>query len=91
VRPLSGRSLSGWRRVLSAWALAILFAVGGFAAVELAPSLGLAGSRPELQGARIPQGVRAPQYDPFDLGPPLANSADRDFDAPGELPGELME
>jgi hypothetical protein len=84
-RPLSGRSLSGWRRVVSAWALAILFAVGGFGAVELAPSLGMAGSRPDLHGARIPQGVRAPQHDPFDLGPTLSDTAEHDFDAPGEL------
>ena len=84
-RPLSGRSLSGWRRVVSAWALVILFAVGGFASVELAPSLGMAGSRPDLHGARIPQGVRAPQRDPFDLGPPVFENAERDFNAPGEL------
>ena len=84
-RPLSGRSLSGWRRVVSAWALVILFAVGGFASVELAPTLGLAGSRPDLHGARIPQGARVLQRDPFDLGPPLFDNAERDFDAPGEL------
>ena len=77
--------MSGWRRVLSAWALVIMFAVGGFAAVELAPSIGLAGSRPDLHGARIPQAARVPQRDPFDLGPPLVDNAERDFDAPGEL------
>ena len=82
---MSGRSLSGWRRVLSAWALVIVFAVGGFAAVELAPSLGLAGSRPDLHGARIPQASRSPQRDPFDLGPPLVDNAERDSDVPGEL------
>jgi hypothetical protein len=85
VRPLSGRSSSGWRRVLSAWALVIILGAGGFAAVELAPSLGFAGARPELQGARIPQAARVPQYDPFDLGPPLSDNAERDFEAPGEL------
>ena len=84
-RPLSGRSLSGWRRVVSAWALVILFAVGGFASVELAPTLGLAGSRPDLHGARIPQGARVLQRDPFNLGPTLSENAERDFDAPGEL------
>jgi hypothetical protein len=53
--------------------------------VELAPSLGMAGSRPDLHGARIPQGVRAPQRDPFDLGPPVFENAERDLNAPGEL------
>jgi hypothetical protein len=77
--------LSGWRRVLSAWALVIMFAVGGFAAVELAPSIGLAGSRPDLHGARIPQASSVPQRDPFDLGPPLVDNAERDSDVPGEL------
>ena len=77
--------MSGWRRVVSAWALVIMFAVGGFAAVELAPSLGLAGSRPDLHGARIPQAARVSQRDPFDLGPPLFDNAEHDFDAPGEL------
>ena len=61
----------GWRRVLAAWALVLIFAVGGFAVVELAPSLGLAKVSPELQGARIPQGAGSPRYDPLDLGPPL--------------------
>jgi hypothetical protein len=70
---------SGWRRVLAAWALVLIFAVGGFAVVELAPSLGLAKVSPELQGVRIPQ------YDPFDFGPPPFENVERDFDAPGEL------
>lgn len=62
---------SGWRRVCSAWALVAIFAVGGFAVVELAPSLGFAEARPELQGARVPQGSRILQQDPFDVGPSL--------------------
>ena len=74
---------SGWRRVLSAWALVVLLAGGGFAVVELAPSLGLASARPELQGARIPQATRAPQYDPFDLGPPFFEDTDGAWDADG--------
>jgi hypothetical protein len=75
---------SGWRRVLSAWALVVLLAGGGFAVVELAPSLGLASGRPELQGARIPQATRAPQYDPFDLGPPFFEDTDGAWDADGD-------
>jgi hypothetical protein len=65
---------------MSAWALVVILAAGGFAAVEFAPSLGLAGARPELSGARIPQTTRLPQSDPFDVGPPLFDNADRDFD-----------
>jgi hypothetical protein len=75
------RPLSVWRRVLSAWALVAIFAVSGFAVVELAPSLGLAEARPELQGARIPQGTRTPQSDPFDIGPPMFEHADGAWDA----------
>ncbi len=79
---------SGWRRVLSAWALVVLLAGGGFAVVELAPSLGFAGARPELQGAKIPQAARAPQYDPFDLGPPLFEDTDGAWDAEGDGIGQ---
>jgi hypothetical protein len=45
----------------------------GVAAVELAPSLGLAEPSPALRGARIPQ------YDPFDLGPPPFEDTERDL------------
>ena len=78
------RLMTGWRRVLSAWALALILAGAGFASVELAPSLGIAKSNPELRGVRIPQSLRTPS-DPLDLGPPAYENSDRDFDAPGEL------
>jgi hypothetical protein len=60
----------GWRRVLAAWAVVLIVILAGFAALELAPSFGLAKISPALHGARIPQGVRTPQNDPFDVGPP---------------------
>jgi hypothetical protein len=78
------RHLLGWRRVLSAWALVAVLVAGGFAVLELAPSFGLAESSPELRGARIPQGTRIPQYDPFDVGPPLFENADGGWDADGD-------
>jgi hypothetical protein len=74
--------------VLSAWALVGLLAAGGFALVELAPSLGLAGAQPELSGARIPQPVRMPQYDPFDIGPPLFERSDGAWDAEADWVGQ---
>ena len=55
----------GGRRVLSAWALVLILILAGFAVVELAPSRCLA----EAAGPRS-HGVKIPQYDPFDLGPP---------------------
>ncbi|MGD9616715.1 MAG: hypothetical protein AB7H90_16160 [Alphaproteobacteria bacterium] len=67
--------MPGWRRVLSAWALALIFAVAGFAVVELAPSFGLAKARPELHGVRIPQS------DPFDLGSPFSDDAAAELEA----------
>jgi hypothetical protein len=70
----------GWRRILSAWALVLILILAGFGAVELAPSLGVARTGPELRGARIPQ------FDPFDLGPPAfeksaSEATEADFDA----------
>ena len=54
-----------WRRVLSAWALVLILILAGFVAVELVPSRCLAeATSPHLRGVRIPQ------FDPFDLGPP---------------------
>jgi hypothetical protein len=69
------RLMTGWRRVLSAWALVLIVAGAGFAVVELAPSLGLAKSSAHLHGVRIPQAVRTPYADPFDLGPPAYATA----------------
>jgi hypothetical protein len=64
------RFSAGWGRVLAAWAVVLIVILGGFAVLELVPSFGLAKISPALHGARIPQGARAPQYDPFDVGPP---------------------
>ena len=66
---------SGWRRVFSAWALVVILAGGGFAVVELAPSLGLAKATPELHGVKIPQ------YDPFSLGLSPFEGAEAELEA----------
>lgn len=57
----------GLRRVLSAWALVLILIFAGLLAVELLPSDCFA----DATGTKLP-GVRIPQYDPFDLGPPPA-------------------
>jgi hypothetical protein len=59
----------GWRRVLSAWVLVLILILAGFVAVELVPSHCFA----EAVGPQL-RGVRIPQYDPFDLGPPFEHS-----------------
>jgi hypothetical protein len=62
----------GWRGILSAWVLVLVLILAGFTALELAPSLGIARGNPELRGVRIPQ------FDPFDLGPPAFEDRDTD-------------
>ena len=64
------RNRIGWGQVLAGWVLVLILALAGFGVVELVPSLGLAGGNAAVQGARIPQGTRVPQVDPFDLDPP---------------------
>jgi hypothetical protein len=69
----------GWHRVLSAWALVFILILAGFAVLELVPSFDIARASPGLSGPAL-RGVRIPQFDPFDLGPPAFNEA-ADFDA----------
>ena len=71
--------------VLSAWALVMILGAGGFAAVELAPSSASRRFPPGASRRQIPQATRIPQRDPFNLGPPLVDNAEHDFDVPGEL------
>ncbi len=73
----------GWRRVLSAWALVLILILAGLGAMTLASSPDAARASPELSGRALShpglRGVRIPQYDPFDLGPPPFNE-EADFD-----------
>lgn len=66
--------------MLAGWVLVLILALAGFGAGEIVPSLGLAGGNAAVQGARIPQGTRVPQVDPFDFDPPAFED-----DAPADI------
>ena len=83
------RFAPAWRLVFSAWALAFILLLAGFAAVELRPSFYFAkAANPALHGARIPQGARGFQADPFDLGPPAFGGAGLHSDTDGDFSGD---
>lgn len=76
----------GWRRVLSAWALVLILILAGFGVMALVPSSDTARassglSSPALSSPGL-RGVKIPQFDPFDLGPPpFDEEADSDAEA----------
>jgi hypothetical protein len=73
------RRSHGWRGILSAWALVLILILAGFAVLERTSSPDVARASPGLSSPGL-RGVRIPQFDPFDLGPPPFNE-ESDFDA----------
>ena len=73
----------GWRRVFSAWALVLILILAGFGAMTLASSPDTAQASSGLTSRALSnpglRGIRIPQFDPFDLGPPPFNE-EADFD-----------
>lgn len=74
----------GWRGILSAWALVFILILAGFGIMALVPSSDAARASSGLSshGLSNPglRGVKIPQFDPFDLGPPPFDE-EADFDA----------
>jgi hypothetical protein len=73
----------GWRGVLSAWALLLILILAGFGVMGLASPSDVAQASPALSNPGL-RGVRIPQFDPFDLGPPPFNQ-EGDFDSEAHL------
>jgi hypothetical protein len=53
-----------WDRVLAAWALVLVFILGGFAVAQMASPIDAAEASLAMNGAKIPR------YDPFNREPP---------------------